>query len=100
VNVIATRTGAIARWPHWYFAAQTLLFLGLMALRSPSDAFIFLLFILTIQASILFPGRQTVQWAVIFYLLANSLAFLTLNLDNAVGTLLFNSMAFLLYARA
>jgi signal transduction histidine kinase len=96
VNLIATRTGAIARRPHWYFAAQTLLFVGMMALRPPSDAFIFLLFILTIQASIIFPGRLAVRWIVPFYLLGSSLGFLTLDLENAFGTMLLNSAAFLL----
>ena len=96
VNLVATRTGAILRRPHWYFATQTLLFLGLMALRSPSDAFTFLLFILTIQASIMFPGRLAVGWIVLFFLLGSSLGFFILEFENALGTLLFNSVAFLL----
>ena len=96
VNVMATRTGAITRRPHEYFAAQTLLFLSLSTLRSPSDAFTFLLFILTIQASILFPGRVAVRWIVLFFLLGSSLGFLVLDIANALGTMLFNSVAYLL----
>jgi DNA-binding CsgD family transcriptional regulator len=63
VNMVAARSGAIARRPHAYVAAQTLLFLGLVALRSSSDAYTFLLFILSIQASILFPGRVAARWS-------------------------------------
>jgi signal transduction histidine kinase len=96
VSLIATRTGAIARRPHWYFATQALLFLGLVALRSPSDAFTFLPFILTIQASIIFPGRVAARWIVLFFLLGSSLNFLNLEIENAIGAALFSGAAYLL----
>lgn len=96
VYQIATSTGAIVRRPHWYFAVQALLFLGLLSLGSRSDAFVFLLFILTIQASIIFSGRIAIRWIVLFFLLGSASSFLTLDLENALGTMLFNSTAYLL----
>jgi signal transduction histidine kinase len=96
LNFHATRSGAISKWPQRYFATQTLVFLGLVALRPPSDAFVFLLLILTIQASILFPGRLAAPWITLFFLLGSLPGFLTLERENALGQLLVNSAAFLL----
>jgi signal transduction histidine kinase len=92
----ATRSQTILRHPHWYFAAQVALFLVLMTLRSPSGAFTFLLFILTIQATIMFPGRVAARWVALFFLLDGLNGILTLDLENALGSILFNTAAYLL----
>jgi hypothetical protein len=54
VYAVAVRREDFARWAHGYFAVQTLLFMGLITLRSPSGAVTFLLFILAIHATTVF----------------------------------------------
>ncbi len=98
VYAAAVRREDFARWAHWYFVAQTLLFLGLLGLRSPSGAFTFLLFLLAIHATTVFPARLAARWVTLFYLLAGLADFLTNDLENAIGSIIFNIAVFLLAA--
>lgn len=75
---------------------QALLFVGLITLRSSSGAVTFLLFILAIHATTIFPGRIAARWVGLFYLLASLSDFLTYDLENAIGSALFNTAVFFL----
>jgi signal transduction histidine kinase len=60
--------GNFNRHPGWYFAVQTMLVTGLLALRSNgSDFFGFLFFLLSIQAALVFPARTAAAWIGLFY---------------------------------
>jgi signal transduction histidine kinase len=96
VYAVAVRREDFTRRAHGYFAVQTILFMGLIMLRSPSDAFTFLPFILAIHATIVFPGRIAAGWIGLFYLLASVSGFLTYDLENAIGSALFNTALFFL----
>jgi signal transduction histidine kinase len=96
VYAVAVRGKDFARRAHGYFAVQTLLFIGLIIVRSPSDAFTFLLFILAIHATIVFPGHVAARWIGLFYLLTSVSGFLTYDLENAIGSALFNIALFFL----
>lgn len=96
VYAVAVSREDFTRRAHGYFAAQTALFLGLMAVRSPSDAFTFLPFILTIHATAVFPGRVAARWVALFYLLTSVNGFLTYDLENGIGSALFNTALFFL----
>ena len=65
-------------------------------MRSPSDAFTFLLFILAIHATTVFPGRIAAGWIGLFYLLASFSGFLAYDLENAIGNALFSIAIFFL----
>ncbi|MCB0226444.1 MAG: sensor histidine kinase [Anaerolineae bacterium] len=96
VYAVAVRSDNFVRRAHLYFTVQTGLFIGLIALRSPSGAFPFLLFILAIQATIVFPGRVAVRWLAIFYLLASFSEYLMADLENAIGGAIFYIAVFFL----
>lgn len=96
VYAAAVRLKDFARWAHGYFVVQTILFMGLIALRSPSGAFTFLLFLLAIHATTIFPGRIAAGWVGLFYLLAGFTDFLMNDLENAIGSIIFNIAVFLL----
>lgn len=96
VYAAAVRLEDFARWAHGYFLVQTILFMGLIALRSPSGAFTFLLFFLAIHATTIFPGRIAAGWVGLFYLLAGFTDFLMNDLENAIGSIIFNIAVFLL----
>ncbi|MCB9099463.1 MAG: sensor histidine kinase [Anaerolineales bacterium] len=96
VYAVAVRRDDFVRWAHFYFAVQTGLFIGLIALRSPSGAFPFLLFVLAIQATIVFPGRIAVRWLALFYLLASFSEYLMADLENAIGGAIFYIAVFFL----
>ncbi|MCG3207608.1 MAG: hypothetical protein FOGNACKC_01208 [Anaerolineae bacterium] len=92
----AIRSKDFARRAHGYFALQTLLFMGLIIVHSPSGAVTFLLFILAIHATTVFPGRSAARWVGLFYLLASLSDFLTYDLENAIGSAVFNIALFFL----
>lgn len=92
----AVRSKDFARRAHGYFALQTLLFMGLIIVHSPSGAVTFLLFILAIHATTVFPGRSAARWVGLFYLLASLSDFLTYDLENAIGSAVFNIALFFL----
>ncbi|MBE7555511.1 MAG: sensor histidine kinase [Anaerolineales bacterium] len=96
VYAVAVRSEDFTRWMHGYFAVQTLLFMGLTAVRSSSGALTFLLFILAVHAATVFPGRSAAGWIALFYLLASLTDFLTTDPENAIGSALFNIAVFLL----
>ena len=96
VYAVAVRSDDFVRQAHLYFAVQTGLFIGLIALRSPSGAFSFLLFVLAIQATIVFPGRIAVRWLALFYLLASFSEYLMADLENAIGGAIFYIAVFFL----
>lgn len=96
VYAAAIRRKDFVRWAHGYFAVQTILFIGLLTLRSPSGAFTFLLFILAIQVTTVFSGRIATGWVGLFYLLASLTDFLMNDPENAIGSAIFNIAAFLL----
>lgn len=96
VYAAAIRRKDFVRWAHGYFAGQTILFIGLLTLRSPSGAFTFLLFILAIQVTTVFSGRIAAGWVGLFYLLASLTDFLMNDPENAIGSAIFNIAAFLL----
>jgi signal transduction histidine kinase len=96
VYAVAVRRRDFVRWVHGYFAVQTILFMGLLIVRSSSGAFTFLLFILAIQATTVFPGRIAAGWTGLFYLLASFTDFLMNDPENAIGSALFNIAVFLL----
>ena len=96
VYAVAVRLEDFARWAHWYFIVQTILFIGLITVRSPSGAFTFLLFLLAIHATTIFPGRIAAVWVGLFYLLAGFTDFLMNDLENAIGSIVFNIAVFLL----
>lgn len=96
VYAFAVRLKNFARWVHGYFVVQTILFVGLIAIRSPSGAFTFLLFLLAIHATTVFPGRIAAGWVGLFYLLAGFTDFLMNDPENAIGSIIFNIAVFLL----
>jgi signal transduction histidine kinase len=96
VYAVAVRRQDFTRQAHRYFAVQTALFIALIAVRSPSGALPFLLFILSIHATTVFSGRVAARWVAIFYLLASVTDFLTYDLENAIGSALFNISLFFL----
>lgn len=98
VYTVAVRRDDFTRWAHGYFVGQTLLFIGLIMVRSSSGALTFLLFILAIQATTIFPGRIAAGWVGLFYLLASLTDFLTNDPENALGSAIFNIAVFLLAA--
>lgn len=96
VYAVAVLLENFAQRAHGYFLVQTVLFFGIVALRSPSDAFTFLLFLLAIHATTVFPGRIAARWVGLFYLLAGFTEFLMKDLENAIGSILFNIAVFML----
>lgn len=96
VYTAAVRRDDFTHWAHRYFVGQTLLFIGLITVRSSSGALTFLLFILAIQATTVFPGRIAAGWVGLFYLLASLTDFLTNDPENALGSAIFNIAVFLL----
>lgn len=96
VYTVAVRSEDFARRAHGYFAVQTVLFIGLIIVHSPSGAVSFLLFILAIHATTVFPGRIAAGWVFLFFLLASFSDFLTLDLENAIGGTLFGAAIFFL----
>lgn len=96
VYAVAVRLKDFARWAHGYFVVQTILFVGLIAVRAPSGAFTFLLFLLAIHATTVFPGRIAAGWVGLFYLLAGFTDFLMNDPENAIGSIIFNIAVFLL----
>lgn len=98
VYAVAVRREDFTRWAHGYFGAQTLLFIGLILVRSSSGAVTFLLFILAVQATTVFPGRRAAGWVGLFYLLTSFTDFLMADLQNAIGSAIFNIAVFLLAA--
>ena len=96
VYAVAIRRDDFVRRAHLYFAVQTSIFIGLIALRSPSGAFPFLLFVLAIQATIVFPGRIAVRWLILFYLLASFNDYLMVDTINAIGSAVFYTAVFFL----
>lgn len=96
VYAVAVRSQDFARQAHGYFALQTFLFIGLIIVRSPSSALPFLLFVLAIHVTTVFPGRIAVRWVALFYLLACLNGFLMLDLENAIGNMVFQIAFFFL----
>jgi signal transduction histidine kinase len=88
---------------HLYFAAQTAVVAALLATRSRNfDAFIFLYFLLAIQASVLLARRAALAWLAAFYLVS-CLAYLWRDPGRVLIPILFNAAVFLLsgtYGRA
>lgn len=98
VYAVAVRREDFVWWAQGYFAVQTILFMGLITIRSSSGALTFLLFILAVQATTVFPGRIAAGWTGLFYLLASFTDFLTNSPENALGSAIFNIAVFLLAA--
>lgn len=98
VYAVAVRREDFARWVQGYFVLQTLLFISLILVRSSSGAVTFLLFILAVQATTVFPSRSAAGWVGLFYLLASLTDFLLTDPQNAIGSAIFNIAVFLLAA--
>jgi signal transduction histidine kinase len=86
------------QYPTFYFAAQTGLVIGLLALRSEeSGAFGFLFFILCVQAVLVLPGRSAAVWITLYGVIVCVHALLTLGLWNGLLNTMFNAAAFFLF---
>lgn len=96
VYTLAVRSEDFTRRAHGYFAVQTILFLGMLIVHSPSGAVSFLLFILAIHATTVFSGRIAAGWVFLFFLLASISDFSIYDLENAIGSTLFNAAIFFL----
>lgn len=76
------RTGYYERSPALYFAAQAVILLMLLLLNSSaSDAFNFLFYILTVQATVVLQARAAAIWITIFFVIASSVVLLNRGLD-------------------
>jgi signal transduction histidine kinase len=95
VYAFAVRSKNFAPRANWYFATQTVLLLGLVALRTERDGtFIFLAYLLTIQAATVFPGRTAAAWALLLFAVI-SLDYLDRGGVAGLVPVLFNSVVFL-----
>jgi signal transduction histidine kinase len=87
----AFRFRAITTYPalFTYFLIQTAVIIALTILAHPSDAFAFLLFVLSIQITMLLPIRAAIPALLIFYLIDSKDAFLSFD-ANGIIELIFN----------
>lgn len=85
-----------ARYAAWYFAAQTALIAGLLALSLEGvEFFTFLFFLLAIHAGAVFPEQMAATWIALFFVIS-SLAYFALREAEIVIPLAFNASVFLL----
>lgn len=85
-----------ARYAAWYFAAQTALVTGLLALSIEGiEFFTFLFFLLSLHAGIVFPERGAAAWVILFFAIT-SLSHLALQRSGLFIPLAFNLTVFLL----
>lgn len=87
----AFRFRAITTYPvlFTYFLIQTAVIITLTILAHPSDAFAFLLFVLSIQITMLLPIRAAIPALLIFYFIDSKDAFLSFD-TNGIIELIFN----------
>jgi signal transduction histidine kinase len=72
-----------------YFAIQTVLVIALIIIEYPSDAFIFFLFVLCVQLTVLLPIKKAFPGLLLFYLIYSQSALSNLD-PNGIVTLIFN----------
>ena len=74
-----------------YFSIQIAIVIALTTVAKTSDGFIFLLFVLCIQLTILLPIKSAIPGLILFYLIYSKDSFLNLDL-NGIIALIFNIM--------
>jgi len=75
-----------------HFFIQTAIVIGLVILSVPSDAFYFLLFLLSIQVTLILPIGSALLWMIVFYLINSNNVFLHFE-PSGIVNLLFNAAA-------